>query len=203
MEREKSMLNYRLLYDVLLMFKYPVFLIAMKNSNRAELVIEDAKKWGRKKYFEIFDELVHNSNFASVFHYRCFDSKVLCKIVQIFFKRNENIEINTPDVGGGLMIYHKMGCVVSAKKIGKGCIISQGVTIGFGGYGTGDEEKPVIGNNVRIATNAIVIGGISVGDNAVIGAGSVIVKDVPENAIVVGNPQRVLRYLSNSKKVLT
>ena len=89
------------------------------------------------------------------------------------------------------------------RKLEKDVIISQGVTIGFGGYGTGDEEKPVIGNNVRIATNAIVIGGISVGDNAVIGAGSVIVKDVPENAIVVGNPQRVLRYLSNSKKVLT
>ena len=45
-----------------------------------------------------------------------------------------------------------------------------------------------------IATNAIVIGDVIIGDNAIIGAGAVVTKDVPENAIVVGNPQKIIKY---------
>lgn len=54
-------------------------------------------------------------------------------------------------------------------------------------------NKPSIGNNVMITTNAIVIGNINIGDNAIIGAGAVVTKDVPPNAVVVGNPQRILK----------
>ena len=59
--------------------------------------------------------------------------------------------------------------------------------------GKGNEEKPIIGDNVRIGTNAIVIVGVHIGDNAIIGAGAVITKDVPRGAVVVGNPQRIIR----------
>ena len=54
-------------------------------------------------------------------------------------------------------------------------------------------------NNVRVATGAIVIGGIQIGDNATIGAGAVVVKDVPSNTTVVGNPARIIKQ--NGKKV--
>ena len=51
----------------------------------------------------------------------------------------------------------------------------------------------MIGNNVRICTGAIVLGEIHVGDNVTIGAGSVVVKNVPDNCVVVGNPARIVK----------
>jgi len=60
------------------------------------------------------------------------------------------------------------------------------------------ENSPVtIGNNVWIGERAIVLKGVTIGDNAVIAAGSVVTKDVPENTVVGGNPARVLKKLEN------
>ena len=56
-----------------------------------------------------------------------------------------------------------------------------------------------IGNRVSIGTSATILGGITIGDNAIIGAGSVVTKDVPKNAIVAGNPARIKRYLNEEK----
>ncbi len=53
---------------------------------------------------------------------------------------------------------------------------------------------PKIGDNVKVGCGAIVIGGITIGDGAIIGAGAVVTKDVPANAIVAGNPARILKY---------
>lgn len=53
-----------------------------------------------------------------------------------------------------------------------------------------------VGNRVSIGTSATILGGISIGNNAIIGAGSVVTKDVPKNAIVAGNPARIKRYLN-------
>ena len=55
----------------------------------------------------------------------------------------------------------------------------------------------MIGDNVTIGCHACIIGGVSIGNNVTIGAGAVIVKDVPDNAIVVGNPQRIIGYKEN------
>ena len=68
------------------------------------------------------------------------------------------------------------------------------MTIGEGGNQNekNDNDIPIIGNNVLIATNALVLGNVVIGDNAIIGAGSVITKDVPANAVVVGNPQHII-----------
>ncbi|MAZ38047.1 MAG: N-acetyltransferase [Crocinitomicaceae bacterium] len=56
-----------------------------------------------------------------------------------------------------------------------------------------------IGNRVSIGTSATILGGITIGNNAIVGAGSVVTKDVPENAIVAGNPARIKRYLNEEK----
>jgi galactoside O-acetyltransferase len=58
----------------------------------------------------------------------------------------------------------------------------------------GFEHKPVtLGNNVWLAARVTVLPGVSIGDNAVIGAGAVVTKDIPANAVAVGNPARVIR----------
>lgn len=74
-------------------------------------------------------------------------------------------------------------------KIGENCTIYQDAMLG-----QTHNRFPEIGNNVIIYIGAIVVGGIRVGDNAIIGAGSVVSSDVPENAIVGGNPAKIIRY---------
>ena len=57
-----------------------------------------------------------------------------------------------------------------------------------------------IGENVWIGANAVVLPGVTIGDNSVIGAGSVVTKDIPANVIAVGNPCRVLREIGEHDK---
>jgi len=59
--------------------------------------------------------------------------------------------------------------------------------------------KTVIGNDVLIGTNAIILSGVQIGDGAIVGAGSIVTKDVPDFAIVVGNPAKVVKYRFNKE----
>ena len=59
--------------------------------------------------------------------------------------------------------------------------------------------KPIrVGNNVWFGANVTVVPGVTIGDNCVIGAGSVVVKDIPDNSLAVGNPCRVIRTIKNT-----
>jgi serine O-acetyltransferase len=78
-----------------------------------------------------------------------------------------------------------------AAVIGNNCNISQGVTIGISGRDA-NRGVPVIGDRVYIGPNAVIAGKIKVGDHAVIGALTLVVKDVPENAVVSGVPAIVI-----------
>src|SRR5437868_347746 len=95
-------------------------------------------------------------------------------------------------IGKGFFIDHGMGVVIGeTTEIGDNVTLYQGVTLG----GTGKERgkrHPTIGNNVIVGVGAQVIGAITVGDNAWIGAGSVVVKPVPDHSTVVGVPGRVV-----------
>lgn len=93
------------------------------------------------------------------------------------------------DIGGGLYIAHPIGTVISVEKMGSNCTIIASVTIGM----RNEWAFPTIGDGVFIGAGARVLGGIHVGDNAVIGANAVVIKDVPDGATVVGIPARVVR----------
>jgi serine O-acetyltransferase len=94
-------------------------------------------------------------------------------------------------IGPGLFIDHGMGVVIGeTTEIGENVTIYQGVTLG----GTSLEKKkrhPTIGNNVVIGAGAKILGPFKVGDNSRIGSGSVVVKEVPPNSLVVGVPGQV------------
>jgi serine O-acetyltransferase len=95
-------------------------------------------------------------------------------------------------IGRRVFIDHGMGTVIGeTAEIGDDVTIYQGVTLG----GTGKEKgkrHPTIGNNVVISTGAQVLGSITIGSNSKVGAGSVVLKNVPPNCTVVGVPGRII-----------
>lgn len=93
-------------------------------------------------------------------------------------------------VGKRLIIQHGFSTIINPESIGDDCQIWQNVTIGKSRSGI-SQPRPVIGNNVRICAHAIVLGGITIGDNVTIGAGAVVTKSIPEGCTVVGNPARI------------
>ena len=99
-----------------------------------------------------------------------------------FFTKSHNID-------EGLFIHHGFSTVIFAEKMGKNCQIWHGVTIGR----NRKDRCPRIGNYVKIYANNVVVGDIDIGDNVIIGAGSVVTKNVPSNCTVVGNPARIIK----------
>jgi len=94
-------------------------------------------------------------------------------------------------LGRGLFIDHGMGVVIGeTAEVGEDVTLLQGVTLG----GTSllrEKRHPTLGNNVVVGAGAAIIGALFIGDNSRIGAGSVVVREVPPNAVVVGVPGRV------------
>lgn len=102
-------------------------------------------------------------------------------------------------IGRGLFIDHGMGVVIGETcEIGDNVTIYQGVTLG----GTGKEKgkrHPTVGNDVIIATGAKVLGSFKIGDNSKIGAGAVVLQEVPPNSTVVGIKARIV--IQDGKRV--
>ena len=108
--------------------------------------------------------------------------------------RKTGIEIHPgATIGKGLFIDHGNGVIIGETTIiGDNVTLYQGVTLG----GTGKEQgkrHPTIGNNVMISAGAKVLGSFTVGENSKIGAGSVVLSEVPPNCTVVGVPGRVVK----------
>ena len=108
--------------------------------------------------------------------------------------RKTGIEIHPgAQIGEGLFIDHGNGVIIGETTIiGDNCTLYQGVTLG----GTGKEQgkrHPTLGNNVMVSAGAKVLGSFKIGDNSKIGAGSVVLNEVPANSTVVGVPGRVVK----------
>lgn len=120
--------------------------------------------------------------------------KVLARIGSQVMRLITGIEIHPGAlIGKRLLIDHGMGVVIGETAIiGNDVTIYQGVTLG----GTGKDEgkrHPTIGNDVMIAAGAKVLGPFKIGDHSKIGAGSVVLKEVPDHCTVVGVPGRIVR----------
>ena len=113
--------------------------------------------------------------------------------------RKTGIEIHPgAQIGKGFFIDHGNGVIIGETTIiGDNVTLYQGVTLG----GTGKEHgkrHPTIGNNVMISAGAKVLGSFTIGDNSKIGAGSVVLEEVPPNSTVVGVPGRVVKRNNKS-----
>jgi serine O-acetyltransferase len=98
------------------------------------------------------------------------------------------------EIGDGLYIGHYGSIILSPEaRIGHNCSLAQNVTIGIAGGGEG-RGAPTVGNRVFIGAHSVIVGRITVGDDVVVCAGSVVSRSVPARAVVMGNPARVVSY---------
>jgi serine O-acetyltransferase len=110
-------------------------------------------------------------------------------LLNIICPRLSTLYIYTNDVGKGLFIQHGFATIIAAKSIGENCWINQQVTIGY----SNDTDMPTLNNNVTVNAGAKVIGNVLIGDNSIVGANAVVVKNVPANCTVVGVPAYIIK----------
>ena len=120
--------------------------------------------------------------------------RFLARAVSQWSKLWTGIEIHPgAQIGKRLVIDHGTGIVIGeTAEIGDDCLLYQGVTLGGTGKDVG-KRHPTLGNNVMVGAGAKVLGPIHVGNNARIAANAVVLREVPDNATVVGVPGHVVR----------
>lgn len=103
-------------------------------------------------------------------------------------------------IGRGIMLDHATGIVIGETAVvGDGCSLLHGVTLGGTGKSKGEDRHPKVGQDVLIGAGTSVLGNISIGDGAKIGAGSVVLQPIPHGATAVGAPAKVVGRAKESK----
>ncbi len=169
-------------------------------TNQKEIIIADLRKWieilgweQRNEKIQLLALLFQAKEFRNLYYFRLFKGnlfgKILAYLIAFFYRQSSYLFLDrSSKIGAGLFIQHGFSTIVMAD-IGKNCWINQQVTIGY----KDKKGRPTIGDNVRITAGAKVIGKISIGNNAIVGANAVVVKDVPDNCVVVGVPAYIIK----------
>lgn len=130
--------------------------------------------------------------------------KLIPEMLTYIAKKNFSCEISpNATIDEGFVMHHTTGVVIGWDvKIGKNSEIFQNVTIGSSRKEIDGQIMPIIGDNVKIYSGAVVTGPIKIGDNVVIGANSVVLQDIPDNCFVAGVPAKIIKQFpcENDKK---
>lgn len=119
-------------------------------------------------------------------------AKIAKRIIRIMKPTSLNLYFCNENIGAGLRIMHGFSTIINAKSIGKHCVISQQVTIGWSQSGL-----PTIGDYCKVYAGAKILGGVKIGDDVWIGANSVVTKDIPAHSVVVGIPAQIIKKRNN------
>jgi serine O-acetyltransferase len=178
--------------------------LLMRWSPGKTVIESDIQRWSENNFPNLEERISVRRAFAlllwnypefrSLLYYRIqshehFITRILLVLCSWIYRPLSSLYFYTPTIGEGLYIQHGFSTVIAAERIGDHCWINQQVTVGW------DDNNgcPTIGNNVRIATGAVVFGKISIGDNVVIGANALVCKNVPANCTVVGVPAFIVK----------
>jgi serine O-acetyltransferase len=135
--------------------------------------------------------------FRAVFYHRLRSGNptgaLLGRLAEHLWRPVTGIDLRGTPIGPGLFVSHGQATILSAERIGANLWVHQGVTVGWDYQG---ERKPIIGNDVFIGAGAKVLGAVTVGDGARIGANAVVVCDVPAGATAVGIPAQIKSRLA-------
>ncbi len=153
----------------------------------------------RFSFKNVLFALLTRHDYACVFWFRVnvllrrFPRLAALMAVQRFYTFANDISYKA-EIGAGFRIHHTSDIVIGRTvRIGKNCHIYNGVTLGSKSMDRPD-DMPTIGDNVLIGTGAKVLGNVTIGDNAIIGALTFCDKDVPANTTAVGSPMRFISH---------
>lgn len=185
--------------------RYDLLAAVFRRSNKKSIIVKDAERWidpyqlrerlpMNFKTIDLIFYLFHRyPEFRNLFYYRFYSDPArnhfLYKLLERLFPPRDSVKISVNEIGSGLFIQHGTASSIGADKIGENCWINQHVTIGF----SEERKAPIFGNGVVIRPGARIFGGITIGDNSIVGANCVVLKDVPPNCTVVGVPARIIR----------
>lgn len=180
----------------------PILLLYRFSSNTAKLTIrEDLESYSQHYsmsgvgipnniYLRLLFVFINSRSFRTIFYSRV--NQYLSRFFRLLWSGETSFIISERcEILGGFYAAHAFSTIVHAKSIGKNFSCRNCTTIGNKIDGRND-LIPTIGSNVVIGANVVIIGNIKIGNNVTIGAGSVVIKDVPDNCIVVGNPMRII-----------
>lgn len=180
----------------------PAILVYRTMKGKA-LVDEDLRRAGYQTgAMGLHRALRESRPFRSIFRFRVYrESKWKLSLIRWAYPTIDSLELNVVSgkIGKGFVIQHGYSTVIFARAIGENCTILHNVTIGRGRMINGT-DIPEIGDNVSIYTGATIIGGIRIGSNVDVGAGAVVVHDVPDNCVVAGVPAQIVRRKEQGKE---
>lgn len=200
-------MNKKVITQKIFFFRTMAADIIYRTSKNRSLIDEDIVRYldetpySRPGYGALNYCLLFNKPFRNIFYYRTKEKHILRAVSRFFLKPVVTVEITGGEIGGGLRIDHNF-CVVRPHKTGKNLTVRNGVTIGKGKNSEEEEAliNPVLGDDVDIYANAVIFGGIHIGNHVKIGAGAVVNKDVPDHCTVVGNPMRIILHDPSAAK---
>lgn len=182
-----------------------VYLSICLNLELKDAVDEDAAHWwrltrpgGGSSQFVMFTVIAGQlKEFRNLIEVRMKQHGVLIGrgLLHLFLRPLSSLYIYTVDIGPRLFIQHGFSTAINAKSIGSDCYINQQVTIGS----SWALDAPILGNGVRVTAGAKVLGDVRLGDNCIVGANAVVVKDVESNMVVGGVPAKVISINENHK----
>ena len=181
------------IYSLVSIFLIPHIILYLLSTNK-QLIEKDVNvNYKGDDYFiyKLICLLIRNKYFRCLFYYRIGNSSVFIK--WLFPAESTFMISKSTKIDSDVYIAHPYATVINAKSIGKHLSIRQCTTIGNKIDGRND-LVPIIGDNVTIGANVVIIGDVKIGNNVTIGAGSVVVKDIPDNCIIAGNPCRIIKY---------
>lgn len=186
----------RLFCSYLFLILYiPHILVLFCKKNLKEYAYSDANVMAKRLDIKIhnwnaFIYFLHNNAFyRKLFYHRC--GQIIKLLIGWWRPGDKYFTINAvTKIGKNCELLHPVCSRINAVSIGDNFSILHGTSVGRKGG-----KIPTIGNNVTLGMNCLILGGITVGDNVIVGAGSVVVKDVPSNCVVAGNPAKVIKEL--------
>lgn len=187
-----------LLFNLKILLISPL-LISFYLTSEQDIILADVSRWEellgwekRAPLVQLLTLLWEAQEFRNLYYHRLLRGntagRLAMYILKIVYRPFPYLWLDSScNIGAGLFIQHGFSSIIMAD-MGENCWINQQITIGY----KDKSGRPQLGDNVRVTAGAKVLGNIKVGNNVTIGANAVVVKDVPDNCVVVGIPAYII-----------